>query len=160
MGSDGAELGVSAERALGTILGDQESPGEDEQMSDEAFEAWIRECPAIVNEYGETARLAAKRVLLFLEEFPEARTLAIETEGAWCDAAGVQLTQEQLREKLPEGAEFLAVKEGLYDEMKRQGAGLADLDLTGFMWGWAFNAAHKVLGLPSQPNPTLLEVDC
>lgn len=166
MSNDGAHLGISAERALGTILGGEPSPSEDERMTDEQFEAWVRSCPEIIgpsledgSAYGDIARLAAKWCLIFLEANPEHLSTPIETEGAWCDAAGIPLTTEQLRERLPEGAEYRPVRDGLYDVMKRAGIDMGSLDLTGFMWGWAFNAAHKILGRPPQPNPAIVEIE-
>ena len=32
------------------------------------------------------------------------------------------------------------------------------MELTGFMWGWAYNAAARVLGLNAQPNPAIVEI--
>jgi hypothetical protein len=33
---------------------------------------------------------------------------------------------------------------------------LSDLGLTGFMWGWAVNAARYSLELPLEPNPAIV----
>ena len=52
------------------------------------------------------------------------------------------------------------VKErGLYDVMKDEGVDLATLGLTGFMWGWAVNAARYALNELPVPNPAILEID-
>lgn len=45
MSSDGAEFGVTAERALGTILGGEPTPTDDECMDPIAFEEYIRSAP-------------------------------------------------------------------------------------------------------------------
>lgn len=53
---------------------------------------------------------------------------------------------------------YVKVRDGLYDVMKAEGIDLAELELTGFMWGWAVNAARKVLGDGPVPNPAIVEI--
>jgi len=69
--ADGAHLNISAERALGTILGGEPSPSEDERMSDEEFANWIRSEDKDID-YGESARRLARLYLMALEEGCEA----------------------------------------------------------------------------------------
>ena len=45
----------------------------------------------------------------------------------------------------------------LYDEMKKVN-GEQDYDFTGFMVGWANNAARYALNKPTQSNPAILEI--
>lgn len=45
----------------------------------------------------------------------------------------------------------------LYDEVKRRQNG-KDMDFTGFMVGWAENAARYCKQLPEKPNPAILEI--
>lgn len=44
-----------------------------------------------------------------------------------------------------------------YEAMKWDGYDLDPLGMTGFMWGWAVNAARAILELPPVPNPAILE---
>lgn len=46
----------------------------------------------------------------------------------------------------------------LYDELKDRGVAIDALDLTGFMWGWAANAARYCVELPPAPNPAIMEI--
>lgn len=67
MSVDGAHLGVSASRALDTILGDKPSPNKEEGMNQEEFALWVRSAPFSLKDisgddaYGEAARWLAKR---------------------------------------------------------------------------------------------------
>jgi hypothetical protein len=70
MSVDGAHMGVSADRALETILGGKPSPSADEQMDAETFRKWILSADN-ADSYGEAARLGAKYVLEFLTDHPE-----------------------------------------------------------------------------------------
>lgn len=127
--ADGAHLNVSAERAIDTILGGKESPGEDEQMSKEEFAEWIRAAPMNFDdefEYGEASRRLAKLYLTVLED--------------GCDAEEGHDVWFIIKERWPERAE-------------------ATGDMSGFMHGWAFNAARNILALPPRQNPALLELD-
>ena len=45
----------------------------------------------------------------------------------------------------------------LYDEVKKRQGG-RDMDFTGFMVGWAENAARYVKGKPEKPNPAIIEI--
>jgi len=45
----------------------------------------------------------------------------------------------------------------LYDEVKRRQGGI-DMNFTGFMVGWAENAARYVKGKPEKANPAIVEI--
>ena len=47
----------------------------------------------------------------------------------------------------------------LYQEMKKKN-GLQTCDFTGFMVGWAYNAAAWLMDEPPAPNPALLTIGC
>ena len=128
--ADGAHLNVNAKRALDTILGGEESPKEDEQRTDQEFAEWIRSTP-IEDSTSDADYGEASRLIakLYLMALEE----GCEGEDAW----DVWLLVE---ERWPELAE-------------RASGG------TGFMHGWAFNAARHVLGLGQVQNPALLEIE-
>lgn len=46
----------------------------------------------------------------------------------------------------------------LDDAMEHDGVTIYGLGLTGFMWGWAVNAARRCLELDSVPNPAILVI--
>jgi hypothetical protein len=61
----------------------------------------------------------------------------------------------------PAAGGLIVLIPGLYDALKKLYAdrpeALAVLsDLTGFMWGWACNAALRCIDQPPAPNPALL----
>src|SRR3990167_5122407 len=64
-------------------------------------------------------------------------------------------TPEQMRQYL------MLLDEGfkgdLYDEVKKRQGG-RDMDFTGFMVGWAENAARYVKGKPEKSNPAIVEI--
>lgn len=150
--SDGADLNIPAEAALRAVLGG----GEPERLSDDEFEQRIRTAVG-TDGYDAASNYAARLVLEFLLAHPEHRDTPIEAEGEW-QVNGRPLTRDELRSRLPEGAEYVCVRPGLYDVMKAAGVPIADCDLTGFQWGWAANAARHVLGLEPQPNPAIVEM--
>jgi hypothetical protein len=135
MSDDGADLNMPAEGAMRAALGGPQP----ERLSDEEFEQHIRAAEP-TDDYGGIATYAARLVLEFLEAHPEHSDTPIEAEGEF------------------RGREYVKVRDGLYDVMKEAGVPLAELDLTGFQWGWAANAARNVLGLEHQPNPAIVEI--
>lgn len=72
MSSDGAHIGVDAERALATILGGESAPTEEECMSATEMRAWILAARPEdrMTTYGECARWTAKLTLLWLLQHP------------------------------------------------------------------------------------------
>ena len=142
--SDGAHLGVTAGRALATIFGGETQPIDEEQKSKEEFASWIRLAPEsfedIVGEggYSEASRWLARKYLLIMEEWfarsmyqrrPWSPQHLSMRDAAWADC----------KVKWPE-------------DVKEAGG------MTGFMHGWAFNAARHVLGMPPTRNPALLTI--
>lgn len=133
MSADGAHLGVSAERALKTILGGEPEPTKDEQMDADTFRQWLLSADR-ADTYEESARLCARYLLEYLTAHPEDMQLPLNatllSEGVWDRAAVAMPDLEELGH-----------------------------ELTGFQAGWAFNAARRCLELPPAPNPALLEVE-
>jgi hypothetical protein len=134
LSDDGADLNIPAEAALRAVLGGEQP----ESLSDEAFEQQIRTAPLDPADYGAAATYAARLCLEFLEAHPEHHATPIEAVGEWRDG------------------EYVMVRPGLYDVMKAAGVPLSDLQLSGFQWGWASNAARHLLGLDHQPNPAIV----
>jgi hypothetical protein len=153
MSDDGADLNMPAEQAMRAVLGGDQP----ERLTDEDFERMIRTA-APGGGYDGTANYAARLVLEFLETHPEHRGTPIEAEGEF-QINGRKAEPWELRDADGPRPEYVKIRDGLYDVMKEAGVPLADLDLTGFMWGWAANAARHVLGLRAQPNPAIVEVN-
>jgi hypothetical protein len=150
--TDGAHLGVGAPRALETIVGGKESPSEDEQMSLAQFAEWIRSCPDSVNDYNDTARLAAKYLLAYLEAHPDQQEWPLENQYDW--------DRMQADDVVPEPAKWdrYQTQQGIWDLAVAQYPILRELGLTGFMAGWAFNAARSIIELPPAPNPAIVNI--
>lgn len=153
MSADGAHLGVGAERALDTILGGKPSPAEDEQMDAETFRTWIKTAER-EDSYGETARLCARYLLEYLEAHPEHMQLSLDATYDW-DRAETELGRS------PDNVEEMQryqTSVGVFDLAAAENPKLKKMGLTGFMVGWAFNAARRCLELPPAPNPAILTV--
>ncbi len=122
MSIDGANLGVSAEKSLKTILGG-EQPKESDKRTPEQMREYIMSSPDSYEEgqvgYSEAALWLAKKYLLLMDE---------------------------------------GIDHNLYDEVKKR-QGDRDMDFTGFMVGWAENAARYVKGKPEKPNPAIWAVN-
>lgn len=140
--SDGAHLGVSAERALKTVLGGEPSPEEDEQMGVIEFRAYIMQPDQEPHDYGEAARRAARTILEFFMEDPRRATIPTET-----------VYQQPVDWSNP-----VVLEPDLYNVMKGHGYPLADLGLTGFQWGWAVNAARRCVELEPVSNPAIVTI--
>lgn len=152
--TDGAHLGVGAERAIETILGGKEQPKESEKQTPEQMLASIREAPISTESYGGTALACARVILEAYERYPVLKGHPTETQylrgpdgkSVFVDDGLVPLTYD------------------LHDVLKRlhpdeDGPERQVLsDLTGFMWGWAVNAVRYALGDPPQGNPALMTV--
>jgi hypothetical protein len=155
MSDDGADLNMPAEGAMRAALGGPQP----ERLSDDEFARRIRTAvrpePADSDSYDAAATYAARLVLEFLEQHPEHRDTPIEAEGEFqVDGRRVEATDLSPDQKW----EYVKVRDGLYDVMKAAAVPLDELDLTGFMWGWAANAARNILGLEHQPNPAIVEM--
>lgn len=144
--TDGAHLGVGAERALKTILGGEPQPAPEERQTAEQMRDEILATTVDPHTYGGTANYAAKLIL----------------EWLLADPLRAQGPAENVYDNGPDGQMLwvdghAVVKErGWYDLMKADGIALDTLDLTGFMWGWAVNAARRCLELPPVPNPAII----
>ncbi len=124
MSDDGADLNMPAAGAMKAALGGDQP----ERLSDEAFEAMIRQATD-AGSYDGCANVAARAVLEHLEAHPE--HLALDAEG------------------------------GLYDHVKASASAEAKAafsEMTGFMWGWAVNAARHILKQKPVPNPAIVEI--
>lgn len=141
---DGAHLGVTAERALSTIVGGAPQPSGDERMDAATFIRYIESAPDDAASYNDTARLAAKWLLRHLRDHPTDINLPIDGRYE-CAIPGDWTTSRK-------------VERDLYDAIKESCPSFDELGLTGFMWGWAANAARRCLEAPPLPNPAILDV--
>lgn len=155
MSADGAHLGVSAERALKTILGGEPAPTEDEQMDADTFREWIKTADRH-DTYEEGARLCARYLLEYLIAHPEDMQRPLDATYDWNRLRAEHGDTFVAAEVLPK----YRLSEGLFDLAATANPDLKAMtpDLTGFMVGWAFNAARRCLELPPAPNPALMEV--
>lgn len=135
--SDGAHLGVTPERALGTIIGGDPPPAADEGMDVAAFRAWIEAAPDDATSYDDATRRVALLVLRHLEAHPQDINLPID--GSY-----------EMR-----GDEFVKVGRDLWDAIDGEHHPACE-GITGFMWGFACNAARRCLEAPPVANPAIM----
>lgn len=141
-------MGVGAERALQTILGGEDQPSADERTTPQQMAAYLLSASSEAHSYDEGARLAGRIVLEYLQMHPEDAALPADDKHEW-----------------PNGwdAPSVIVAPGIHGQMERKEPGaiekLRSLGLTGFMWGWAVNAAKYALDLPPVANPAIVTID-
>ncbi len=178
MTHDGTDLGITAGRALETILGGEDAPTDDETQTPEQVRE--RVMAAVPDSYEGATDSIARAMLRVLETQPDARDLPCETPTAFV----VPGTGETIGWTGKEGQGYRRVAPGtgtpvspartneheyvilgdsvtLWDRAKesatdreREAFGGA----TGFMAGFAYNQARWLLGLPPRPNPAILTV--
>ena len=140
MSVDGAAQGIDAKAALGVVVGGDEQPAS-RSIVDMAIEVMgTTEDP---NTYEGTANYCAFLIVSWLKEDPT--RAGSPTENVYRYGPNNEWTGE-------------IIDHGWYERMKDDGIELGKLDLTGFMWGWAVNAARAILDLPEVPNPAILTI--
>jgi hypothetical protein len=141
MSGDGADLGLNAAEALEVVVGGAEAPP---GRSTQEMAAIIRATDHPVG-YEGTANYCAKLILQWLE----------------ADPTRAQGPVENVYREGPDGQKIYKppyAEVGWYEKMKQDGIPLDQLDLTGFMWGWAVNAARCIVELPPVPNPAIVVI--
>jgi FAD/FMN-containing dehydrogenase len=153
MTQDGAHLGYGMDAALRGALGGEEPK---ERLTVEKMRKQILSASDHPKSYDETGRACAKVILGFLERHPEASEMPADSEGEFGKFA----------DGTPNWNDYHVVREGLYEYIKRSEPALYEQheeaifgELTGFMWGWAVNAARRCLELPPVANPAIIEVN-
>jgi hypothetical protein len=153
MSADGAHLGVSAERAIKTILGGEPSPeeGDADVMDVNAMREWLLSAAAehAMDSYDECARYAGRLILESFLADPDLAQLPGETEYDW--EADPDHGTHGMKPQF-------VVHRSLYDVLEERGVPLGDLGLSGFMWGWAVNAARRCVELGPVANPAIMTV--
>jgi len=158
MGDDGAHLGVGAERALKTILGGEPAPTEAESESVEAMRARILAAPIASETYDGVATACARLILEAWQRYPRLLEVPFETVYLTGDDGRMVLIGDH-----PADQSVVPLAPGLHSVLKSVYHGRPDAlavlsDLTGFMWGWAVNAALRCIDQPPAPNPALITV--
>lgn len=150
--TDGAHLNVGAANAMKTILGGDEP----EPMTDEEFEAMIREAPLSPGmwDYGAYANATARIVLEAYERWPQLQEMA-DTHVYLSDSNG-------FADWNVNGiGSAVVLNRTLYDVIKQiypEHYEAIFIELSGFQWGWAVNAARKILDLGPLPNPAIVTI--
>ena len=137
MTDDGAQYGVDAESAMKAALGGEEST----PRSTTAEMADRIRATTEPTDYSGTADYCAKLILEWLEADPT--RAQGPTENVYQDGPNGEWTGN-------------VTEPGWYDRMKADGIPLDQLGLSGFMWGWAVNAARAIVELPEVPNPAIV----
>jgi hypothetical protein len=141
--SDGAHLGYGAEAAMKAVMGDK-SPVERETAG-QMFERIMATSRDDANTYDGVATYMAKLIIV-----------AFQADPALAD----QPIDNVYGRNLDGSTDFdTVVTPGLW-EVLRDRLDPADRcpDMTGFMWGWAVNAARRCLELGPVPNPAIITI--
>lgn len=102
-----------------------------------AFRAWIESAPERPESYNDATRRVALVVLRHLEAHPEDINLPLDGRYEERDGAWVKVERD--------------LWEAIDGEHRPECEGI-----TGFMWGYACNAARRCLETPPAPNPAIL----
>jgi hypothetical protein len=145
--------GVSAGDALKVILGGQ---SEDDQVHqyDQDFEQTIRKASGPPwdyddDGYSKCANYLARQILEWLEKDPKHIQIPVESVYKFLkDKNGIEVMDG-----------YTITEKGWSDLMKADGYFPDGMyGCTGFQWGWACNAARKIVGLTAIPNPAILTI--
>lgn len=155
MSDDGADLGITADSALKVVLGGE--PQEEQVTRTPAeMRAMIEAAPLDAGGYGGCANACARLVLGFMERHPETHRMPADSKHEWPTKADGSTDWN---------ATPTVIEEGVYEAIKRLEPELYEQhrehifgELTGFMWGWAVNAAKYCLDLPPVPNPAIVTI--
>ena len=147
MSSDGAHLGIDAKSALGVILGGKEEPEGKEPIEFEKMVRFAPLGPVKELDYGGGANATARLVLEAYENYPQ----LTELSDSWVYLRGLD---GKIDWDKP-----IVLNVTLYEVVKKLNPEHQELfsSLTGFMWGWAVNAARSILDLGPLPNPAIVE---
>lgn len=158
MSNDGASQGVLPERALGTILGGKDQPSDEESLSLQELREKIRTASLEPDSYDGASLAIARVIVEAIEKYPCLRDVPME--GVYLTDTGGKMVMYETGGDVP----CIVIRQGLYDILKQihhdeQCPERAVMDgMTGFMWGWAYNAAARVLMMDQQPNPAIMEI--
>jgi hypothetical protein len=150
MSSDGASMGVGASRAIGTILGGEEQPSDDERKTPEQMMDEIRNQEFENLDYGSTSMAVARLILEAYEKYPEIQN--VPKECVYLRDASNQMVWPAVTLT----TDLYKVLKEIHSEDQRK----LDIlkSLTGFMWGWAVNVVQYAMDLPEQPNPAIMSI--
>lgn len=154
-----------------TILGDEPAPTEAECETIEAMRARILATPyEAAQSYDGAAEACARIIIEALEQYPVLTSVPTETIYLRHDDERAVLVNSRgdVVEDFGAGVLMVPISTSLYDVLKilhPEGTPQCAvfMELTGFMWGWAMNAARRCARVPGVelgqvPNPAMLEV--
>lgn len=148
--TDGAHTYIGADNALKTILGGEDpEPNVEEPLDFETRVRTIQIDPVEDLGYDGGATATARLILEAYEKYPQLTELSDsnvylhngDEEGKidWNNPIVLNVTLYEVIKKL-----YPQYYDGLFTA------------LTGFMWGWAVNAARTILDLGPLPNPAIM----
>jgi hypothetical protein len=163
--SDGANLGVSAKRALGTILGGDPEPDDSERVTMAELEKRIRSRPLPGegtkpwesegdDAYSVASEIIAHAFLVLADGDPTLLTRSeVYTEDDFKHHKGEDWWHSLVgTKKDPNDAAWRAFTERWPNGDEWIGGA------SGFMVGWAFNAARSIKGEPPTQNPAIVTI--
>ncbi len=152
MSDDGADLGFGAEAGMKAVMGGEQPK---KGMSPAEMRAYLEKAHD-PSSYDGCANVCARIVLGVLERHPEAQSLPADRDVEWPKKADGSMDWD---------APPIVLREGVYEFIQRvepetyaTHKAAVFSELTGFMWGWAVNAARYALELPPVPNPAIVTI--
>ena len=154
MSQDGADIGVGAERALGTVLGGEPQPTDEEQQTVEEMLDRILSAPIEAKSYDGAATACARIIIEAWDRYPPLKY--VPSEALYLKGGDGMLVYAADGGLVKIGVGLHEVLKRLHADDSPESEVLAGL--SGFMWGWAVNAARRCAGLGPVPNPAIMEI--
>lgn len=159
MSDDGADIGFTAEDGMKAALGAEQ----DEMPTRTPLELLDEIRRDAGDTYSGCANRIALGILRVMEQRPETQQWPADPEGTFfIKGTDDQATQEQLRTCDFNLLEYRRTDDRNLCEAFKATATSDELaaygSCTGFMWGWAVNAAKYIMGAPPVPNPAIMTI--
>lgn len=145
MSVDGADIGVTAEDGMKAAIGGEQP---EKSLDPIEFEAYIM-AQTGPSDYSGTAAYMAKLILVHLRAHPEDTRIPTERQYNEIRGSDGHLASLERREDVRNLSDVMDT----YPEWRTAIDGA-----TGFMWGWAVNAARRCCELPSVANPAIITI--
>jgi hypothetical protein len=143
MTEDGAHLGYGPEAAMRGAIGGERPK---KLMTAMEMRELIEQAREPATDYNGSGLLAAKYVLGYLERHPEDSEAPADSEREY-DAAWKVI-----------GTKVVGLTDLIERKEPETAAAIDAVGLSGFLWGWAVNAARRCLELPPVHNPAILTI--
>jgi hypothetical protein len=141
--SDGAHLGITADRALNTILGGDPPPSEEETQTPSQVRERVMKAPKMMEGKAVYKRFGKEAYCIAVDCLARAFLEIAEQDPSVLHEGGSDPTDplwDEFTKRYPEGNDWLG-------------------GVTGFQVGFAMNTVRYILSVPRGGNPALITIN-